>query len=238
MTCERTPASESVLGRLSLMDEKVEHLRQQIDATEAQLRDLKVQLQTAELKSKSARQTDSAKSYAFNNRQNGDALNGIRYGKGTHEVPESPLPLDPTDSIDARTSRRNRWPLEDDEYKRYGRQLIMPEVGLDGQLLLKNSKVLLVGVGGLGCPAAVYLAGAGVGTLGLMDGDTVDESNLHRQIAHVTERVGWSKVDSAVEHLRACVKCMHSGDDRILIFILGSIATFNIAVTSSISHHK
>ena len=65
--------------------------------------------------------------------------------------------------------------------------------------------MLLVGVGGLGCPAAAYLAGAGVGTIGLMDGDTVEISNLHRQVAHGTERVGMSKVDSAVEYLMSYV---------------------------------
>lgn len=72
-----------------------------------------------------------------------------------------------------------------------------------GQLRLKASSVLIVGVGGLGCPAAVYLAGAGIGTVGLVDGDTVEASNLHRQILHNTARVGHLKVDSALEYLRA-----------------------------------
>lgn len=62
---------------------------------------------------------------------------------------------------------------------------------------MKNASVLIVGVGGLGCPAAAYLAGAGVGTIGLVDGDVVEESNLHRQILHSTPRVGMTKVDSA-----------------------------------------
>lgn len=98
-----------------------------------------------------------------------------------------------------------KWPLEPEEYKRYGRQLIMPEIGPRGQLRLKKARVLIVGVGGLGCPAAAYLAGAGVGTLGLMDGDTVELSNLHRQVAHSTSRTGMSKVDSAYEYLRGYV---------------------------------
>jgi adenylyltransferase/sulfurtransferase len=68
-----------------------------------------------------------------------------------------------------------------------------------------SASVLIVGVGGLGCPAAAYLAGAGIGTLGLVDGDTVEVSNLHRQILHTTDRVGLLKVDSAIEHLRRYV---------------------------------
>lgn len=71
-----------------------------------------------------------------------------------------------------------------------------------GQLHVKRAKVLLVGAGGLGCPAAAYLAGAGVGTLGLVDGDAVEVSNLHRQVAHSTSRVGMMKVDSAMAYLK------------------------------------
>ncbi|QDS70616.1 hypothetical protein FKW77_000504 [Venturia effusa] len=97
----------------------------------------------------------------------------------------------------------NQWPLTQEEYKRYGRQLIMPEVGLRGQLRLKAAKVLIVGCGGLGCPAAMYLAGAGVGTIGLVDGDMVEESNLHRQVLHNEQSNGWAKVDSAMQGLKA-----------------------------------
>ncbi|KAG5982706.1 hypothetical protein E4U55_001496 [Claviceps digitariae] len=95
-----------------------------------------------------------------------------------------------------------KWPLAEHEYQRYGRQMIVPTFGLDAQLRLRNAKVLLVGAGGLGCPAAAYLAGAGVGTLGLVDGDEVEVSNLHRQVAHSTGRVGMKKVESAITFLR------------------------------------
>ncbi|KAH8434025.1 HesA/MoeB/ThiF family protein [Aspergillus melleus] len=103
----------------------------------------------------------------------------------------------------ATTRNENRkWPLLGEEYRRYGRQMIVPQLGLQGQLKLRAAKVLLVGAGGLGCPAALYLAGAGVGTIGLVDGDTVDTSNLHRQVLHRSENVGKLKVDSAIEYLR------------------------------------
>ncbi|KAL4865493.1 hypothetical protein BDV12DRAFT_149276 [Aspergillus spectabilis] len=97
---------------------------------------------------------------------------------------------------------KHKWPLSNEEYRRYGRQMIVPQVGLQGQLRLRDAKVLIVGAGGLGCPAALYLAGAGVGTLGLVDGDTVESSNLHRQVLHRSKNVGKLKVDSAIEYLR------------------------------------
>ncbi|KAH0611344.1 uncharacterized protein H6S33_010609 [Morchella sextelata] len=93
-------------------------------------------------------------------------------------------------------------PLLLDEYRRYGRQMIMPEIGFDGQLRLKRAKVLIVGAGGLGSPAAAYIAGAGVGTIGIIDHDTVEHSNLHRQIIHSTSKVGMSKVESAITYLK------------------------------------
>src|SRR5712691_4829131 len=93
--------------------------------------------------------------------------------------------------------------LTNDEIKRYSRHLIMPEVGVEGQRKLKAAKVLCIGAGGLGSPAAMYLAAAGVGTLGMVDFDVVDFSNLQRQILHGTPDVGRSKLASARDRLNA-----------------------------------
>ena len=93
--------------------------------------------------------------------------------------------------------------LSNQEIKRYSRHLIMPEVGLAGQEKLKAARVLCVGTGGLGSPLALYLASAGVGSLGIVDFDVVDFSNLHRQIIHATPDVGRPKVESAREKLAA-----------------------------------
>ena len=93
--------------------------------------------------------------------------------------------------------------LTNDEILRYSRHLIMPEVGMEGQLKLKAAKVLCIGAGGLGSPLALYLGAAGVGTLGLVDFDVVDYTNLQRQIIHRTEDVGRPKLDSAADKLKA-----------------------------------
>jgi adenylyltransferase/sulfurtransferase len=93
--------------------------------------------------------------------------------------------------------------LTNDEFQRYSRHLILPEVGVEGQRKLKAGSVLCVGAGGLGSPAALYLAAAGVGTIGIIDFDTVDASNLQRQILHSTRDVGRSKLQSAHDRLSA-----------------------------------
>jgi molybdopterin/thiamine biosynthesis adenylyltransferase/rhodanese-related sulfurtransferase len=98
---------------------------------------------------------------------------------------------------------RSAAALSNDEVLRYSRHLIMPEVGMDGQLKLKAAKVLCVGAGGLGSPLALYLAAAGVGTLGVVDFDVVDFTNLQRQIIHTTADVGRKKLDSAADKLLA-----------------------------------
>lgn len=92
--------------------------------------------------------------------------------------------------------------LTDAQRERYSRHLLLPEVGEAGQAKLLSAKVLLLGAGGLGSPAALYLAAAGVGTIGLVDADVVDASNLQRQIIHATSRIGTPKVDSAEKAIR------------------------------------
>jgi sulfur-carrier protein adenylyltransferase/sulfurtransferase len=93
--------------------------------------------------------------------------------------------------------------LSNDEILRYSRHLIMPEVGMEGQQKLKAAKVLCIGAGGLGSPLALYLAAAGVGTIGIVDFDVVDYTNLQRQIIHTTGDVGRKKLDSAADKLNA-----------------------------------
>lgn len=93
--------------------------------------------------------------------------------------------------------------LTPDQQQRYSRHVLIPEVGEEGQLKLLASSVLLVGAGGLGSPTALYLAAAGVGTLGIVDSDVVDESNLQRQVLHTTDRVGMLKVESAQKTIHA-----------------------------------
>jgi molybdopterin/thiamine biosynthesis adenylyltransferase/rhodanese-related sulfurtransferase len=93
--------------------------------------------------------------------------------------------------------------LTAEQRERYSRHLLLPEVGMDGQQKLLDAKVLLLGAGGLGSPAALYLAAAGVGTLGIVDNDEVDLSNLQRQVIHSTERIGVPKVESAEQTITA-----------------------------------
>jgi sulfur-carrier protein adenylyltransferase/sulfurtransferase len=93
--------------------------------------------------------------------------------------------------------------LTREQRMRYSRHTLLPEVGVEGQVKLLNSKVLLIGAGGLGAPSGLYLAAAGVGTLGIVDDDVVDESNLQRQVIHNTERVGRPKTESARETIEA-----------------------------------
>jgi hypothetical protein len=193
-TCTRTSHLLTLTAKmqpLQTLESQVRSLRQQVESTETQLRNLRLQLEQAEQQCASARQLEQAWAGGYPQDWITETLAAL-----SPEVQQGAIPA---------KSTHGRWPLESEEYKRYGRQMILPEVGLHGQLRLKNAKVLLVGVGGLGCPAAAYLAGAGVGTIGLMDGDTVEISNLHRQVAHGTERVGMSKVDSAVEYLTSYV---------------------------------
>ncbi|KAF8252787.1 hypothetical protein K440DRAFT_524765, partial [Wilcoxina mikolae CBS 423.85] len=120
-----------------------------------------------------------------------DKLSHYRSSTATQNVPPSPIKTSPTSTT-----------LEPSEYIRYGRQLILPQIGLPGQKLLKSAKVLVIGAGGLGCPAATYLSASGIGTLGIIDHDAVELSNLHRQTLHTTSRIGLPKVLSAISSLR------------------------------------
>ena len=94
-------------------------------------------------------------------------------------------------------------PLSEEQIERYSRHILLPEIGGEGQQKILCAKVLLIGAGGLGSPAGLYLAAAGVGTIGIVDGDRVDLSNLQRQIVHGTSDLDKPKVDSAAESLRA-----------------------------------
>ncbi|MBS4025128.1 MAG: HesA/MoeB/ThiF family protein, partial [Clostridia bacterium] len=91
----------------------------------------------------------------------------------------------------------------EEDIQRYSRHIILPEVGGKGQMKLREGKVLMIGAGGLGSPVSLYLAAAGIGTLGIVDMDTVDLSNLQRQVLHTTNDVGRPKVESAKETLTA-----------------------------------
>ena len=92
--------------------------------------------------------------------------------------------------------------MNDEQLLRYSRHILLPEIGIDGQALLLTAHVLVVGAGGLGCPAALYLAASGVGTLSIADGDKVDLTNLQRQIAHTTQAIGRNKAISAQDTLK------------------------------------
>jgi len=116
---------------------------------------------------------------------------------------------------------------------RYSRHTLLPEVGVEGQLKLLNAKVLLIGAGGLGSPTALYLAAAGIGTLGLVDDDVVDESNLQRQVIHTTERVGVAKTQSArtaIEALNPDVEVVEHRTRLDAENILGIIEPYDILV--------
>lgn len=93
--------------------------------------------------------------------------------------------------------------MDDQSLLRFSRHILLDELGIDGQQQLLDARVLVIGAGGLGCPAAAYLGSAGIGQLTLVDPDTVDLTNLQRQILHTTDRVGLPKVDSAAQQLRA-----------------------------------
>ena len=124
----------------------------------------------------------------------------------------------------------------EDQLQRYSRHIILPEVGGKGQKKILNAKVFVVGAGGLGCPVGYYLAAAGVGTIGMIDNDTVELSNLQRQIAHNTDRIGVLKVESAKQTFEAL-----NPDSRVVAIkdritkdnIMGLIKDYDIVVDGS-----
>lgn len=220
------------------LDNHVALLRKQIAATETQLASLKQQLSQAENRVSTTRLLNASYQGGFPAEWIGEissvltddllgselypasvASGGSAEGIATNIRQEAGI--HGREFVTPEPVSSGRWPLLSEEYKRYGRQMIMQEMGLHGQLRLKHARVLIVGVGGLGCPAAAYLAGAGVGTLGLMDGDVVEISNLHRQIAHNASRVGMSKVDSAYDYLSEYVgtQCMSSRDLFLMLSV-------------------
>ncbi|ORY82470.1 thiazole biosynthesis adenylyltransferase ThiF [Protomyces lactucae-debilis] len=121
--------------------------------------------------------------------------------------------------------------LDLEEYRRYGRQMLLPEIGKPGQLSLKSSSVLIVGAGGLGCPCVAYLAGAGVGHLGVVDADTIDISNCHRQILHKPSDAGTSKVDSIasfVKELNAQIHFTGYKERLVATNVMSVLAPFDL----------
>ncbi|KAL8730993.1 MAG: hypothetical protein Q9181_004458 [Wetmoreana brouardii] len=179
------PSLFVVTRKMDSIDVAVESLRFQIVQTEAVLKNLKFQLAEVEKEQQQHSQPNASRDLSH----------------AQPQTPTPPIPVSQPNGL-SQTNGTSKWPLEAENYKRYGRQLILPQVGLQGQLNLTDASVLVVGVGGLGCPAAAYLAAAGVGTIGLIDGDIAEISNLHRQIIHTSSTVGKHKVDSAVQYLR------------------------------------
>ena len=168
----------------------------------------------AELLAELTRRYDTLKPHLFNERgQLRSFVNIYVNDEDIRYLNKEQTPVRPGDTISIIPSvaggageallDRDLPTLSNDEVKRYSRHLIMPEVGMEGQRKLKAAKVLCIGAGGLGSPVAMYLAAAGVGTLGLVDFDTVDFSNLQRQILHGTPDVGRSKLASARDRLQA-----------------------------------
>lgn len=167
---------------------KADELRQQISRAEKELEDLRQQLRDIETSA-------PPPPAALPSREDPTTTT-------TTAAYEDPKQQPAATATETETKPWN-WPLSPEEYTRYARQLILPDFGVSSQLRLRSTSVLVIGAGGLGCPAAAYLAGAGVGTLGIIDGDVVEASNLHRQVGHGTARIGALKAPSLAAHCRA-----------------------------------
>ncbi|KAL8687420.1 MAG: hypothetical protein Q9218_006401 [Villophora microphyllina] len=196
---------------MDLLDIAVNSLRLQIAQTEVFLKHLKGQLATVEKEqlrtlSNTLADHSHAGPQTAKLRKTQSQLGSSSQANGSVRPPAVSLVTPPSSQSQpkpppSQANGTSKWPLQPLEYKSYGRQLILPQIGLQGQLRLKKASVLIVGAGGLGCPAGTYLAGAGVGTIGFADSDDVEQSNLHRQILHTTKMVGQPKVYSAIEEL-------------------------------------
>ncbi|GAO13201.1 hypothetical protein UVI_02025510 [Ustilaginoidea virens] len=187
------------------MDDNIDRLREEIAQREAELAGLKSRLAAAE-QSRQQQQQQQQQHHHHHHRQHVEpwkwpleALEYQRYGRQMI-VPKFGLEgtVPPCPLLSSRVRERNKRRGETGPAGFARADAALPTA----QLRLKKARVLLVGAGGLGCPAAAYLAGSGVGALGLVDGDTVELSNLHRQVAHSTSRVGMSKTESAIAFLR------------------------------------
>jgi adenylyltransferase/sulfurtransferase len=176
-------AATSVSEALELLVSEHQQLKKHLNADDGKLRAF-VNLY---LNDEDVRYLPEKESTAVTDADTLSIIPSIAGGRATATVTEAPALPD----------------LTTNDLSRYSRHLILPEVGVEGQQKLKAARVLCVGTGGLGAPLALYLAAAGLGTLGLVDFDTVDESNLQRQIIHSTPDVGRPKIDSAADKLTA-----------------------------------
>eukprot|EP01027_Heterolobosea_sp_BB2_P012239 GEZU01017753.1.p1 GENE.GEZU01017753.1~~GEZU01017753.1.p1 ORF type:complete len:178 (-),score=19.69 GEZU01017753.1:388-888(-) len=160
------------------MDERIKRLEHENEQLRKQLLQMEEKLALAQQQQQQPRSN------------NNDTSSHAEHQHNATVAPNEPI------SVPIR-SARNKGSLNNDQIMRYCRQLLLPDIGVKGQTKLINSSVLIVGAGGLGSPVALYLAAAGVGKLGIVDYDSVDKSNLHRQIIHTEHRIGLHKAISA-----------------------------------------
>lgn len=189
-------SAQALKTRITAQERQIEHLQARLESTKDELRLLEDE--DEELSRANVRQGESSL----------EAQSGAAPGQAWQATSPQP-PCTPQET------RTSKWPLPLPDYTRYSRHLLTPSIGLPGHLRLRASSILLIGAGGLGSPAAAYLAGAGVGTLGVVDGDKVEVGNLHRQVVHTTSgaAAGVFKVDSVAAFVRGL-----NPDVRVMVF--------------------